>query len=364
MESSNKLKRGLTARHIRFMALGSAIGTGLFYGSADAIKMAGPSVLLAYIIGGAAAYIIMRALGEMSVHNPSASSFSRYAQENLGPLAGYITGWTYCFEILIVAIADVTAFGIYMGVWFPTVPHWIWVLSVVMIICAVNLMSVKVFGELEFWFSFFKVATIIVMIAAGFGIIIWGIGNGGEPTGIHNLWSNGGFFSNGWIGMVMSLQMVMFAYGGIEIIGITAGEAKDPEKSIPRAINSVPMRILVFYVGTLLESQENHSIQPSELSCALGSSRTNATRIADELEKRGWIERRESDNDRRCLHLQLTDKGHAFLREVLPPQHNCLHQLWSALSTSERDQLEHITRKLLTRLDQMDEDGAILEALR
>ena len=128
MESSNKLKRGLSTRHIRFMALGSAIGTGLFYGSADAIKMAGPSVLLAYIIGGVAAYIIMRALGEMSVHNPAASSFSRYAQENLGGLAGYITGWTYCFEILIVAIADVTAFGIYMGVWFPTVPHWIWVL--------------------------------------------------------------------------------------------------------------------------------------------------------------------------------------------------------------------------------------------
>lgn len=119
MESNNKLKRGLSTRHIRFMALGSAIGTGLFYGSADAIKMAGPSVLLAYIIGGVAAYIIMRALGEMSVHNPAASSFSRYAQENLGPLAGYITGWTYCFEILIVAIADVTAFGIYMGVWFP-----------------------------------------------------------------------------------------------------------------------------------------------------------------------------------------------------------------------------------------------------
>ena len=188
MESKNKLKRGLSTRHIRFMALGSAIGTGLFYGSADAIKMAGPSVLLAYIIGGIAAYIIMRALGEMSVHNPAASSFSRYAQENLGPLAGYITGWTYCFDIMIVA---------------------------------------------------------------GFGIIIWGIGNGGQPTGIHNLWSNGGFFSNGWLGMVMSLQMVMFAYGGIEIIGITAGEAKDPEKSIPRAINSVPMRILVFYVGTL-----------------------------------------------------------------------------------------------------------------
>ncbi|MCY9850157.1 proline-specific permease ProY [Pectobacterium jejuense] len=250
-QPSSKLKRGLSTRHIRFIALGSAIGTGLFYGSASAIQMAGPSVLLAYLIGGVVAYIIMRALGEMSVHNPQSSSFSRYAQDYLGPLAGYITGWTYCFEMLIVAIADVTAFGIYMGVWFPAVPHWVWVLSVVLIIGAINLMNVKAFGELEFWLSFFKVATIIIMIAAGIGIIIWGIGNGGEPTGIHNLWTNGGFFSNGVMGMILSLQLVMFAYGGVEIIGITAGEAKDPQKSIPRAINSVPWRILVFYVGTL-----------------------------------------------------------------------------------------------------------------
>ncbi|MEQ9916071.1 proline-specific permease ProY [Pectobacterium aroidearum] len=250
-QPSSKLKRGLSTRHIRFIALGSAIGTGLFYGSASAIQMAGPSVLLAYLIGGVVAYIIMRALGEMSVHNPQSSSFSRYAQDYLGPLAGYITGWTYCFEMLIVAIADVTAFGIYMGVWFPAVPHWVWVLSVVLIIGAINLMNVKAFGELEFWLSFFKVATIIIMIVAGLGIIVWGIGNGGEPTGIHNLWSNGGFFSNGVMGMILSLQLVMFAYGGVEIIGITAGEAKDPQKSIPRAINSVPWRILVFYVGTL-----------------------------------------------------------------------------------------------------------------
>lgn len=246
-----KPKRGLTARHIRFMALGSAIGTGLFYGSADAIKMAGPSVLLAYMVGGIVAFIIMRALGEMSVNNPQSGSFSRYAHDYLGPMAGYITGWTYCFEILIVAIADVTAFGIYMGVWFPNVDHWIWVLSVVLIIGGINLMSVRVFGEMEFWLSFVKVLTIIIMIVAGFGIIFWGIGNGGQATGIHNLWSNGGFFSQGVMGTILSLQMVMFAYGGIEIIGITAGEAENPKKTIPKAINSVPWRILIFYVGTL-----------------------------------------------------------------------------------------------------------------
>lgn len=249
--TSTTLKKGLSTRHIRFMALGSAIGTGLFYGSADAIRMAGPGVLIAYMVGGLAAYIIMRALGEMSVNNPQASSFSRYARDYLGPLAGYITGWTYCFEILIVAIADVTAFGIYMGVWFPHVQHWIWVLSVVLIIGALNLATVKVFGEVEFWLSLFKVATIIVMILAGFGIIFWGIGNGGQATGISNLWTHGGFVPNGWIGVVLSLQVVMFAFGGIEIIGITAGEAKDPQVSIPLAINTVPLRILVFYVGTL-----------------------------------------------------------------------------------------------------------------
>jgi proline-specific permease ProY len=248
---STSLKRGLSTRHIRFMALGSAIGTGLFYGSADAIKMAGPSVLLAYLVGGIIAFIIMRALGEMSVNNPQTGSFSRYAQDYLGPLAGYITGWTYCFEILIVGIADVTAFGIYMSVWFPDVPHWMWVLSVVLIIGGINMLSVKVFGELEFWFSFFKILTIIVMILAGFGIIIWGIGNGGHPTGISNLWTHGGFFSHGIMGTVLSLQLVMFAYGGIEIIGITAGEAEDPKTTIPKAINSVPWRILVFYMGTL-----------------------------------------------------------------------------------------------------------------
>lgn len=120
----------------------------------------------------------------------------------------------------------------------------------------------------------------------------------------------------------------------------------------------------LFMALITLDAQENQSIQPSELSSALGSSRTNATRIADELEKRGWIERRESDNDRRCLHLQLTDKGHEFLRQVLPPQHNCLHQLWSTLTNAEKDQLEQITRKLLSRLDQMDEEDVVLEALR
>ncbi|WP_457913753.1 proline-specific permease ProY [Candidatus Gillettellia adelgis] len=248
----NKLNPDLSAKHIRFIAIGSAIGTGLFYGSADAIKTAGPSVLLAYVIGGIVAFIILRALGELLVNNPHASSFAHHAHDYLGSMAGYITGWTYCLEILIVSVADVTAFGIYMGFWFPDMPQWIWVFGVVLIVGATNLMSVKVFGELELWFSFFKISAIMIMIIAGIGMIVWGLGKNGQPTGIHNLWSNNGFFGNGVIGMILSLQLVMFSYGGIEIIGITASETQNPKQSIPKAINSMPWRILVFYIGTLL----------------------------------------------------------------------------------------------------------------
>ncbi|MBK0413160.1 amino acid permease [Chromobacterium haemolyticum] len=244
------LTRGLSARHIRFMALGSAIGTGLFYGSAAAIQMAGPAVLLAYLIGGAAVYMVMRALGEMAVHNPVAGSFGHYATSYLGPLAGVITGWTYAFEMIIVCLADVTAFGIYMSLWFPEVDRWVWVLSIIFFIGALNLCSVKVFGEMEFWLSIVKVGAIVAMIIGGVAIILFGFGSA-EASGLHNLWSHGGFMPNGWGGVVASLAVVMFAFGGIEIIGISAGEAQDPQRTIPRAINAVPVRILLFYVLTL-----------------------------------------------------------------------------------------------------------------
>ena len=249
------LKRGLSARHIRFMALGSAIGTGLFYGSAAAIQMAGPAVLLAYLIGGAAVFMVMRALGEMAVHNPVSGSFGHYASTYLGPMSGFILGWTYAFEMIIVCLADVTAFGIYMGFWFPEVARWIWVLGIVLLIGGLNLCSVKVFGEMEFWLSLLKVAAIVAMILAGFGIMLFGIGTSGSSdavaTGISNLWSFGGFMPNGVGGLIASFAVVMFAFGGIEIIGITAGEAKDPQRVIPKAINAVPLRILLFYVLTL-----------------------------------------------------------------------------------------------------------------
>ena len=254
MNDSN-LRRGLSTRHIRFMALGSAIGTGLFYGSASAIKLAGPSVLLAYLIGGAAIYMMMRALGEMAVHNPVSGSFGHYASQYLGRYFGFLTGWSYAFSMLVVCLADVTAFGVYMGLWFPDTPRWIWVLGIVFFIGALNLCSVKVFGEMEFWLSSFKVTAIVAMILAGGAVLLFGIqlDNGtGVVIGLSNLWSHGGFFPNGISGMIASFTVVMFAFGGVEMIGITAGEASDPKRVLPKAINSVPLRILLFYVLTLV----------------------------------------------------------------------------------------------------------------
>ncbi|MBC8946282.1 amino acid permease [Xenorhabdus indica] len=252
MQNISQLKRGLSVRHIRFMALGSAIGTGLFYGSAGAIQAAGPAVLLAYAIGGAAVFMVMRALGEMAVHNPVPGSFSHYANHYLGPLAGFLTGWTYVFEMLVVCLADVTAFGLYMKLWFPHVDQWIWVLGIVFFIGAINLCNVKVFGEMEFWLSIIKVTAIVAMIIGGFAIMMYGFGQeAGHVTGLSNLWEHGGFMPNGIAGVIASFTVVMFAFGGIEVIGITASEAKNPAQSIPRAINAVPLRILLFYILTL-----------------------------------------------------------------------------------------------------------------
>ncbi|WP_176055715.1 amino acid permease, partial [Paraburkholderia caribensis] len=148
-----------------------------------------------------------------------------------------------------------TAFGIYMGFWFPGVPQWIWVLAIVAIICGLNLCQVKVFGELEFWLSIIKVVAIGAMIVGGIAILVVGMHLGSADAAapsLANLWSHGGFLPNGFGGLVASLSVVIFAYGGIEVIGMSAGEAKNPEQVIPRAINAVPVRILLFYVLTMI----------------------------------------------------------------------------------------------------------------
>jgi amino acid transporter, AAT family len=248
---NKELHRGLEERHITLMSLGAAIGVGLFLGSATAIKTAGPGILVGYAIAGLIMFFIMRALGEMAIQKPVAGSFSKYARDYLGPLAGFITGWNYWFLWVVTCMAEITAVGIYMNFWFPSTPRWIWALAALIIMATVNFMAVKAYGELEFWFALIKIVTIVLMIVVGLGMIIFGIGNGGIATGIHNLWNHGGLFPHGLKGVLMALQMVMFAYLGIEMIGVTAGEVKNPEKNLAKAIDTVFWRILLFYVGAL-----------------------------------------------------------------------------------------------------------------
>ena len=245
------LKRHLKARHIRLMALGSTIGVGLFLGSGTAISQAGPAILLSYLLAGLIAFIVLRALGEMAVHNPVAGSFAQYAHDYVGPLTGYLVGWGYWFYWVIVGVAEVTAVGIYMGLWFPDVPQWIWAVGSLVLMGGLNFIAVRLFGEFEFWFALIKVVAIIAMIAIGFGVIFFGIGNGGVALGISNLWAHGGFFPTGLHGFLLSLQMAIFAYVGIEMIGLSAGETENPERTIPIAIDSLIVRILVFYGGAL-----------------------------------------------------------------------------------------------------------------
>ena len=247
----HSLKRHLKARHIRLMALGSTIGVGLFLGSGTAISQAGPSILLGYLFAGIIAFIVLRALGEMAVHSPVAGSFAQYAHEYVGPLAGYLMGWGYWFYWVIVGVAEVTAVGIYMGLWFPDTPQWIWSVGSLALMGGLNFIAVRLFGEFEFWFALIKVVAIVALIGVGCGVIFLGFGNQGVPIGISNLWSHGGFFPTGLNGFLLSLQMAVFAYVGIEMIGLSAGETENPEKTIPIAIDSLIVRILVFYGGAL-----------------------------------------------------------------------------------------------------------------
>lgn len=249
--SNKELKRGLEARHIQMIALGGTIGVGLFMGSASTIKWTGPSVLLAYAICGVFIYFIMRAMGEMLYVEPSTGSFATFGHKYIHPLAGYITAWSNWFQWVIVGMAEIIAVGTYMQYWFPDLPAWIPGLIAMVILGAANLISVKSFGEFEFWFAMIKIVTIVLMIIAGLGLIFFGFGNGGGAIGLSNLWEHGGFFAGGWTGFFFALSLVIAAYQGVELIGITAGEAKDPKKTLTKAINSIIWRILIFYIGAI-----------------------------------------------------------------------------------------------------------------
>ncbi|MCM3654858.1 amino acid permease [Metabacillus litoralis] len=248
---NKELKRGLEARHIQMIALGGTIGVGLFMGSSSTIQWTGPSVLLAYAICGIFIFFVMRAMGEMLYVEPSTGSFATLGYKYIHPLAGYLTAWSNWFQWVIVGMAEIIAVGAYMQYWFPDLPAWIPGFIAMVILGAANLISVKSFGEFEFWFAMIKIVTIILMIIAGFGLIFFGFGNGGDAIGISNLWAHGGFFTGGWSGFFFALSLVIAAYQGVELIGITAGEAKNPQKTLTKAIQSIIWRILIFYIGAI-----------------------------------------------------------------------------------------------------------------
>ena len=257
-KNEKELKRGLSNRHIQLIALGGAIGTGLFLGVGKAAILAGPSVILGYAIAGLVAFFIMRQLGEMVVEEPISGSFSSFANKYWGPFAGFASGWNYWLLYILVSMAELTAIGKYVQFWWPEIPLWVSTLFFFVVINAINLASVKVYGETEFWFSIIKVVAIIAMILFGTYLLV--SGNGGERATVENLYNDGGFFSHGWFsgdaetgysGLLAALVIIMFSFGGLELVGITAAEAENPEKNIPKATNQVLWRILVFYVGAL-----------------------------------------------------------------------------------------------------------------
>ncbi|TLP72064.1 amino acid permease [Pseudomonas nitroreducens] len=244
-----ELKRGLKNRHIQLIALGGAIGTGLFLGSAGVLQSAGPSMILGYAIGGFIAFLIMRQLGEMIVEEPVAGSFSHFAHKYWGGFAGFMSGWNYWVLYILVGMSELTAVGKYIQFWWPDFPTWATAAVFFVLINAINLFNVKAFGETEFWFAIIKVVAIIGMILLGVWLLA--SGNGGPQASVSNLWAHGGFFPNGWKGLVMVLAIIMFSFGGLELVGITAAEAAEPKKVIPKAINQVIYRILIFYIGAL-----------------------------------------------------------------------------------------------------------------
>lgn len=250
-EKPQGLHRGLEARHIELIALGGTIGVGLFMGSASTLKWAGPSVLLAYIIAGLFVFFIMRSMGEMLFLEPVAGSFAVYAHKYMSPYFGYLTAWGYWFMWIAVGISEITAIGVYVQFWFPEIPQWLPALIAVAMVALANVAAVRLYGELEFWFAMIKVTTIIVMILVGLGVILFGFGNGGQPIGFANLTEHGGFFAGGWKGFLFALCIVVASYQGVELVGITAGEAKNPQVTLKRAINNILWRILIFYVGAI-----------------------------------------------------------------------------------------------------------------
>ncbi|WP_432097365.1 D-serine/D-alanine/glycine transporter [Streptomyces sp. bgisy100] len=252
-EGEQHLSRQLSNRHIQLIAIGGAIGTGLFMGSGKTISLAGPSVIFVYMIIGVMLFFVMRAMGELLLSNLRYKSFADFAADLLGPWAGFFTGWTYWFCWIVTGIADVIAISGYVSYWWHDLALWIPALAAVILLIALNLPTVKAFGETEFWFALIKIVAILALIVVGL-VMVFGHfqAPGGAAASFSNLWNDGGFFPTGPMGFVAGFQIATFAFVGIELVGTTAAEAENPERNLPKAINSIPVRVMLFYVVALI----------------------------------------------------------------------------------------------------------------
>ncbi|MCX5616934.1 amino acid permease [Bombella sp. TMW 2.2559] len=246
-------QKDLSRRHVQMIAIGGAIGTGLFLGAGSRLQIAGPSLAITYAICGLCAFMILRAMGELVMYRPSSGSFVTYAREFLGEGAAYAAGWFFFLNWAMTGIVDITAIALYVHYWpvFGHIPQWLIALGALLVVGAVNLTGVRYFGEIEFWFSLVKVLTLVIFLGVGGYILLSGTHVGNYTPGIHLITESGGIFPHGMVASLMLIQGVVFAYAATELIGIAAGECEQPRKVVPSAVNSVIWRIVVFYVGSV-----------------------------------------------------------------------------------------------------------------
>ncbi|WP_338675606.1 amino acid permease [Streptomyces sp. SCSIO 30461] len=247
-------RKDLKSRHINMIAIGGAIGTGLFLGAGGRMANAGPSLFIVYALCGVFAFFVVRALGELVLYRPSSGAFVSYAREFMGEKGAYTAGWLYFLNWSTTAVADITAAATYAHFWsmFSDIPQWVLALIALAVVLAANLISVKYFGEMEFWFAIIKVAALVIFMLVGIYLVATQHEIGGHTPGLATITDNGGIFPNGMMPMLLLIQGVVFAYASVELCGVAAGETENPEKIMPKAINSIMWRVGLFYVGSVV----------------------------------------------------------------------------------------------------------------
>ena len=251
-ETENGMVRGLQNRHVQLIAIAGTIGTGLFLGAGRSLSLTGPSIILVYMLTGAFMYFMMRAIGEMLYMDPDQHTFINFITKYLGKGWGYFSGWSYWVSLVFLGMAEITAVSNYVQLWFPNWPAWQIQIIFLALLSCVNLIAVKVFGEVEFWFGMIKIVTILALIATGIFMVTTNFETPAGHASLSNITNGFQMFPNGWVKFVMAFQMVFFAYQAIEFVGITTSETANPRQVLPKAIKEIPIRIVIFYVGALL----------------------------------------------------------------------------------------------------------------